>query len=91
MQFKTPYVLAMREQSPKMFNRLIRAGLMEAHLQQKVAEAYRMFEELTADAPKLDNGLPTLPHRTRAEQIVLETLIEFPPEEPTRRTDPLVT
>lgn len=80
MLFKGPYVRAMREQAPKMFNRLRRTGALDAHLQQKSEEAHRMFAELTADAPKLPSGYPRNPHATQAEQIVLETLIEFPPE-----------
>jgi len=81
MEFKVPYVLAMRERAPKMFNRLRRTGAMDAHLQQKSLEAHRMFEELTADAPKLPSGYPRNLHALRAEQIVFETLIEFPTEE----------
>ncbi len=81
MEFKLPYLLAMREQAPKMFNRLRRTGAMDAHLQEKSTEAHRMFEELTADAPKLPGGYPKSPYASRAERTVLETLIEFPPDE----------
>ena len=78
MEFKSPYVRAMRERAPKMFNELRRNGLMERHLQEKSEEAHRMFEELTAGAPKLQSGYPEEPHATRAERLVFETLIEFP-------------
>lgn len=80
MEFKGPYLMAMRDRAPRMFNRLRRSGEMEAHLQEKAAEASRMFDEMTATAPKLPNGLPELEHRRAAERTVLETLIEFPPE-----------
>ena len=84
MLFKTPYLEAMREQAPRMYNRLIRTGKMDAHLDEKSGEAHRMLEELTKDAPKLPNGLPENPYLIQAEQLVLETLIEFPPDdEPT--------
>lgn len=89
MEFKGPYLMAMREQAPKTFNRLRRTGALEAHLRKKGEEAQRMFEELTAGAPKLPNGLPEQPHRREAEQAVLATLIEFPPEDETEPSDPL--
>ena len=88
MEFKLPYLLAMREQAPKMFNRLRRTGAMDAHLQAKSEEAHQMFDYLTENAPKLKSGLPELPYRSRAERGVLETLIEFPSESP-EASDPL--
>ena len=81
MEFKLPYVLAMRDQAPKMFNQLRRTGVMDAHLQEKSLEAHRMFKDLTKDSPKLESGLPELPYRREAERAVLDTLIEFPSEE----------
>jgi hypothetical protein len=81
MEFKGPYLQAMRVQAPKMFNRLRRTGAMDAHLAMKSAEAHRMFEELTADAPKQANGLPMQPYLREAEEIVRSTLIEFPPDD----------
>lgn len=82
MEFKLPYLLAMRERAPKMFNQLRRSGEMDAHLQMKSEEAHRMFEELTADEPKLPNGLPTSQSAIReAEEIVLATLINFATED----------
>ncbi len=88
MEFKLPYLLAMREQAPKMFNRLRRTGAMDAHLQQKSEEAHRMFDELTADAPKLPSGHPREPWAREAEEQVFATLIEFPSERP-EASDPL--
>lgn len=82
MEFKLPYLLAMRKRAPQMFNRLRRTGAMEDHLQKKAEEARWMFEELTADAPKLSNGLPELPYRRQAEETILARLTEFPPDEP---------
>lgn len=35
MEFKTPYMLAMRERAPKMFMGLRRACRLEDHLQEK--------------------------------------------------------
>ncbi len=89
MEFKLPYLLAMREQAPKMFNQLRRTGALDAHVAQKSKEAHELFDYLTADAPKLDNGLPENPYRNRAEREVFETLIEFPSEKP-EPNDPLI-
>ena len=58
MEFKGPYLLAMREQAPKMFNRLRRTGAMDSHLQEKSEEAHRLFDYLTENSPKEKNGLP---------------------------------
>lgn len=88
MDFETPYLHAMRDRAPKMFNQLVRSGQMEEHLQEKSTEAHRMFEELTADAPKLPNGLPRDPWGREAEEVVFATLIEFPSDSPDP-SDPL--
>ena len=88
MEFKGPYLLAMREQAPKMFNRLRRTGAMDPHLQEKSKEAHRLFDQLTSNAPKLPGGYPRNPYASRAERQVLETLIEFPSEGP-EPSDPL--
>lgn len=75
MEFKGPYVKAMMERAPKMFMALRRSGQLDAHLQAKSEEA-----ELTADAPKLPNGLPREPYLREAEEQVFALLIEFPGE-----------
>jgi hypothetical protein len=77
MEFKSPYLHAMRERAPKMFNELRRNGLMERHLQEKSEEAHRMFDELTKGAPKLESGYPAQPYAREAEEVVFATLIEF--------------
>ena len=89
MEFKSPYLQAMREQAPRMFNRLRRTGALDKHVQDKTAEAHRLFRELTANAPKLPNGLVEQPHRREAEQAVLTTLIEFPLDDSSEPSDPL--
>jgi hypothetical protein len=78
MEFKTPYVLAMREQAPKMFMELVRSGKIEDHLQDKSMEAHRMLQELLASAPKDPDGRPQMEAARAAEEIVRATLIEFP-------------
>ena len=80
MEFKVPYLRAMREQAPQMFKQLQRAGRLEEHVQAKAEEARKLFADLTKDAPKLPNGLPENPHRQQAEEQVMATLLEFQPE-----------
>ena len=52
MEFKVPYMQAMRQQAPKLFNQLNREGKLTAYVDEKAAEASRLFHELTANAPK---------------------------------------
>lgn len=85
MEFRVPYLTAMREQAPKMFNRLNREGKLEAFVNEKVQEAHRMFEELTKDAPKEPGGYPREPEASVAEEAVRAALIEFPDHERTTR------
>jgi hypothetical protein len=88
MDFISPYLHAMREEAPRMFMALRRAGTLDDHLQQKSTEAHTMLEQLLAKEPKLPNGLPENQQALRAaEEIVRATLIEFPPEDkPGRRS-----
>ncbi len=88
MEFKEPYLLAMRDQAPKMFNRLRRTGAMDSHLQEKSEEAHRLFDYLTENSPKEKNGLPEQPYLREAEEQVFAALIEFPSEGP-EPSDPL--
>ena len=82
MEFSLPYQLAMREQAPKMFNRLRRTGALSAHLKAKSAEARRMYEELATGKPRLPSGLVEgASNRRQIEELVFAALIEFPPEE----------
>ena len=82
MEFSLPYQLAMRDQAPKMFNRLRRTGALSAHLKAKSAEAHQMYEELAKDKPKLPSGLVKgASNRQQIEEQVFAALIEFPPEE----------
>ncbi len=82
MEFSLAYELAMREQAPRMFNRLRRNGGMNAHLKAKSAEARQMYDELAKDTPKLPNGqVRSASDRQQIEELVFAALIEFPPEE----------
>lgn len=79
MEFKEPYLLAMRDRAPRMLRELSKTGALQAHLNAKSREAHRMFEELTAHLPKLPNGVVRdTAARQQAERLVLDTLIEFP-------------
>ena len=76
MEFKEPYLLAMREQAPKMFMELRRHGRLDQHAQQKSQEAQAMYAGLM----KAHHN-PGPAERHQAEEIVRATLIEFPPEQ----------
>ena len=78
-----PFYEAMRDQAPKMFNRLRRTGGLSQHLKEKSAEAHRMYDELAKNLPKLPNGLVRgAQNRQEIEEQVFATLIEFPPDNP---------
>ncbi len=82
MEFSLPYQLAMREQAPKMFNRLRRTGALSAHLKAKSAEAHLMYDELAKGKPRLPSGLVEgASNRQQIEELVFAALIEFPPDE----------
>lgn len=90
MEFSVPYLEAMRAKAPRMFNELRRSGKMAEHVQAKTAEAHRMVRELLKDEPKLPSGAPkNLAAQRQAEQTVMTTLIDFPPESQTKPDDPL--
>lgn len=81
MQFKSTYLLAMRQQAPKMYRELLRSGEMEEFLDLMNAEAHKMYHQLTEHEPKLPNGVVASPSANRdAERAILNALIEFPPE-----------
>ncbi len=89
MEFSLPYQLAMRDQAPKMFNRLRRTGALAAHVKAKAAEARRLYAQLAEGLERLPSGLVKGAHnRRRIEEQVFATLIEFPPDEtsPANRT-----
>ncbi len=89
MEFKGPYLHAMREQDPKLFRELVKSGQMEAHLQQKGREAMDLLRQLLAAGAKDEHGEPTINSRLQAEEIVRGTLIEFPePPDPDRAEPP---
>ncbi len=71
------YATAMREQAPAMFNQLCRAGMLETHLKQKGMEARKMLDDLLALEPKT-NGEVNPNARISAEEVVRDTLIDFP-------------
>jgi hypothetical protein len=82
MEFKGPYLRAMREQAPKMFVRLSKAGTLDAFAQQKSEEAHQLLENILADAEKEADGRPTMQARQEAEEIVRAQLIAFTDDEP---------
>ena len=88
MEFKGPYLLAMREQDPKGFMELLRSGKLEQHLQAKTQEAYRMKADLLANKPKNEWGNYDLADEREAEELVRHQLIEFPTPERDQNPEP---
>ena len=88
MEFRLPYMQAMRQQAPKMFNRLSREGKLQAFVDEKAKQASDLFQELTEDAPKEKGGYPKEPFASEAIEAVMSQMLEFPNhEETTRQTD----
>jgi hypothetical protein len=85
MEFKLPYLQAMRSQAPKMFNRLSRSGELEAFVQAKAEEASRLFHEMTENAPKEKGGYPKEPQASEAIEQVMAVMLDFPEHETTTR------
>ena len=85
MEFKASYMQAMRQQAPKMFNRLSREGTLQAYVDEKAAEASRLFHELTANAPKEQGGYPKEPEASEAIEQVMAVMLDFPKHEQTTR------
>ena len=79
MDFKGPYLQAMREQAPTMFNRLVKTGALDQFVQKRSEEAHALYDQLTKDAAKLPNGVVSDPQIDRtAQEQVLATMLEFP-------------
>ena len=82
MDFSTPYLLAMREKAPAMFNRLRRTGALNAHLKAKSAEAHRLYDALAKGKPKLPGGLvQSASSRREIEEQVFATFLDFPADQ----------
>ncbi|GAB2178322.1 hypothetical protein [Dongia sp. agr-C8] len=78
MEFKLPYLLAMRAQAPKMFNQLRQSGEMEQHLAAKAQEATALYETLAAGFTRDSHGLLPMNEATMIEEQVRAMLIDFP-------------
>jgi hypothetical protein len=88
VEFKVPYVLAMREHAPKMFMELRRLGKLDQFVQEKSAEAHSLLRELLARRPRDSYGHHSPADEREAEEIVRAHLIEFPQEKKPDRLEP---
>lgn len=77
MEFRFQFLMAMREQNPKLFRRLSRSGELDRFVEMKSSEAAKLFQELTKDAPKEPGGYPQQPWAREAEEHVKALLFEF--------------
>jgi len=75
---RAQYLQAMRDQAPKEFNRLAKAGQLDNQANLKVREANRMLQELLKDAPKDSRNQPTDQARREAEEYVRAEILSFP-------------
>lgn len=75
MEFKIPYLLAMRDRAPKLMRDLEKHGRLKQHLDLKSREAHEMLRGILRK-----HKHPSLAQEREAEEIVRQTLIEFPPE-----------
>ena len=82
MEFKVPYLLAMREKAPKMFRDLVKTGKMDQHLEQKTTEAYDLLDQILGQRPKDAHGEVGLADRREAEEVVRATMLDFPQTKP---------
>ena len=79
MDFKGPYLQAMRVADPGLFNALRRSGQLDDYVQQKTVEAYQYLEEMLAHEPKGPTGLPLDQQASRlAEERVMAQMLDFP-------------
>ena len=74
MDFKTPYLMAMRERAPKMFMELRRSGRLDDFLQARNQEASQLKRQLLAKYKH-----PSLQEEREAEEQVMSVMLEFPP------------
>jgi hypothetical protein len=78
MEFKGPYIFAMRERAPKMFVKFCRSGQLDQHVHDKSVEAHALLERLLADEPRGIDGLPQDLQALRlAEERVLAQMLDF--------------
>jgi hypothetical protein len=72
VEFKEPYLLAMRARAPKLFMALRRSGELDQHLDRKTSEAHDLLASLLGDDLN-----PSMAKRREAEEVVRATLIAF--------------
>ena len=73
MEFKEPFLLAMRERDPKLFQALSRSGRLDQFLQQKSLEAHQLLKEIMEQEPKDDPQAERL-----AQERVFAIMLDFP-------------
>lgn len=79
MDFKGPYLEAMRDQAPAMFNRLNRTGALDKFVQDRSVEAHELYEKLTKGEARTQSGVVIDPQaRQNAEEQVRAVMLDFP-------------
>ena len=88
MNFMGPYILAMREQAPKMFMELRRSGKLEQFARERALEGNALAEQMLARRPKDAHGQPSMADEREVEEIVLAQMLEFEPEGKAENPEP---
>ena len=79
MDFKGPYLNAMRDNDPGLFMALRRNGTLDQFVQEKAVEAYNYLDEMLANEPKGPSGLPLDGQASRlAQERVMAQMLDFP-------------
>ena len=80
VEFKLIYVMAMRNQAPRMFRSLVKSGKIDQFLQAKSEEAHELLRQVLGQRPKDAHGEVGEADRRECEEVVRATLVEFPTE-----------
>jgi hypothetical protein len=89
MEFKGPYLFAMRERAPKMFMELCRSGQLDKYVKERGLEAHALLDQLLASEPKGVDGLPKDTQAQRlAEEQVMAQMLDFPAPEDRHDREP---
>ena len=89
MNFMGPYLQAMRQRAPGMFNELAKAGKLETFAHDRSLEAHALLHQLLGPEPKGVDGLPKDPQALRlAEERVMGEMLDFPVPEKDQHPEP---
>jgi hypothetical protein len=83
MDFRSMYLLAMRDQAPEQFKELAASNQLEQMATLKVREAKRLMQQLTQGLPRDKAGNLPMNLEREAEEQVRAQLLDFPQNQQT--------